>query len=338
MSNVLVVGGLPEPIGGVTSFIYRLAENNYINVIADLYPSEKKERPESYSGEVFFFRSALHFFFWFFRYKKLLKSIDIVHFNFSTPVSLLLPFFLPKRAKQFHLMLHHGSLQSRYPSLLVRLIFKKFNRIYALSSEQYLFYTDIGAPAEKVVRTSSYVPSTIPSIESVDANFLSVFKEVVSDDSYYVISGNCTRAYNHHWAIDLFCRVELNKKLLIFLYGFFDQQYFDLLKLKASVNPRIKIFVNVDAKSFDYALSRCSLYLRPTVKDSFGIAVADAVSFGVPVLASDVCDRYPGVFLFTPSSYQSFKSAYLNLLSNPSALRIAPNNNVIKIFKYTQSG
>ncbi|MGV8261144.1 hypothetical protein, partial [Pseudomonas aeruginosa] len=71
-------------------------------------------------------------------------------------------------------------------------------------------------------------------------------------------------------------------------------------------SERVKIFWNCSQTTFNHALSRASVYLRPTSKDSFGVAVADAVELGVPGVASDVCKRYPGAGLFPVDDFSAF--------------------------------
>jgi len=54
------------------------------------------------------------------------------------------------------------------------------------------------------------------------------------------------------------------------------------------------------------------------MSDSFGIAVADAVNYGIPVLASDVCTRFEGANIFNITNYESFENALVDLLNNKS--------------------
>jgi hypothetical protein len=54
------------------------------------------------------------------------------------------------------------------------------------------------------------------------------------------------------------------------------------------------------------------------MRDSFGIAVADAVNYGVPVLASDVCPRYQGAETFRITTYESFENALIDSLNKKS--------------------
>lgn len=316
--HVLVVGGLPEPIGGVTSFIYRLADNNKVKKVADLYPSRSKTIPLKFEGEVFYYKGLLSFLFSLIFSSKLLEGITDIHFNFSKERSLII-FLIPfiNRNLRVHLTLHHGSLSRRYPCFLFRYIFSKIDIIYALSETQCSFYENyILNDHGKLRMSTSYIPAPTPS----SASKIKEIDDFIDEKEFSVISGYCSRVYNHDWVIRLFNEIELNQKLLVFIYGFIDEKYLELLRVLSEGNERIKFFFNIPQDAFSLYLSRAKFYLRPNSIDSFGIAVADAVNYGVTVLASDVCKRHSGTFLFQPLSYDCFVSAYFNLINKRESL------------------
>ena len=53
-------------------------------------------------------------------------------------------------------------------------------------------------------------------------------------------------------------------------------------------------------------IKRADVFVRPTLSDSFGISVAEALSFGVPAIASDVCTRPSGTILFKTGNQEDF--------------------------------
>ena len=284
--RVLVVGALPNPIGGVTSFIYRLASENYINKIADLQSSNVKFIPKSFKGQVLYFKGVLEFIVSYLLSSRLKKDVTDVHFNFSTTRSLLIFGLIPfKGNRTFHLTLHHGILKSHFP----------------------LFF-------EKVLLSR-------------------VVDEFLTGEKLVICSGYCTKLYNHDWVIKLINEVATDSQLLVFLYGNIDDEYLMTLKYYSKFSKRVKLIFNASQDSFNFYLSKAALYIRPTEIDSFGIAVADAVNFGVKVLASDVCKRYPGAYLFTPSNYDSLVNAYRLLTSEPGKLEVECGSS--RIFEYS---
>jgi hypothetical protein len=319
--SVLVVGGVPEPIGGVTSFIYRLLAIGKADKLADIYPSQKKKLPLTFKGTYEFLNGVFHFYIKIIFSPNFLKDITEIHFNFSTTKSLLILGFLPVKKKRcFHLTLHHGKLKFLYPIWFYRFSLRNVDVIYSLSNEQYEFYKRLGRSIEKKVKpSSSYVPLEPPT--GVEDSLDSV-ERFLTGKRLLICSGFCTKPYNHHWVLRLINDVALDSELLVFLYGNVDDEY--LKKLESYVNDtkRAKLIFNASQDSFNFYLAKSDIYIRPTEIDSFGIAVADAVNFGVKVLATDVCRRYPGTYLFTASNYDSFAEAYKLLTSNAAELKV----------------
>lgn len=322
MDRVIAVGGFPEPIGGVTNFIFRLADSNCVAEVIDLYPHENKVFPKDYLGRYYIFNSMLTFllkYFFLYRY----KGRHTLFFNFSTPKSLVYLFLFPKRQAKFTLLLHHGVLKTRLPAFFVNYCLRRFDVIYYLSDAQKDFFVKYGVSKSILRRTVSYIPVSIPKLVDVDSDVVDYVE--ANRKNYCVISGYGKEVYNHHWAARFFSESESRRHLLIFLYGDIDSIYLSELKSYASGNPRIKIFYNKSSHSFNYALCNAEMYLRPTRKDSFGIAVADAINFGVPVLASSVCKRYPGAHVFELTNYQGFSESVSAFISNIGSHTFADN-------------
>lgn len=147
INKIFVVGGLPKPIGGVTSFIYRLAGANLVDSVIDIYPESEKKIPISFSGHVFFQKNLFQFFFnCFFGFFGFFNNL--FHFNFSNPRSLIFFILLPKYKNEFHLTLHHGELSISSERFFINFIhsfsLNKIDFIYALSKSQKEFYISRG--------------------------------------------------------------------------------------------------------------------------------------------------------------------------------------------------
>lgn len=306
----IVVGGIPNPIGGVTSFISRLVDNDMVSEIIDIYPSSKKCLSKTFTGKFTELSGLLALYIYFFKnYKN--WSGKKVHFNFSRPHSLFFMFLLPKFGASFELMLHHGELKVGIWGGIYKLILRKFNIIYVLSDSQKDFYIELNVRTSKMIIISSYVEPSL-NVFNINCKVKSEIDMFFTDSINIVASGYPTNIYNHSWAYK-FALENKNIHLALFLYGeHITSEKLDLLGLKD--HERVKIFQQVDQDSFNYVLSKADIYVRPTTKDSFGIAVADAINLGAKVLASDVCERYPGANLFTPNDYESFSINLHNLI------------------------
>lgn len=290
-NKTVIIGGLPNPIGGVTTFIRRLANAYADNVIEilDLYPHSNKNIPNELSGKHFQINNKIVMPIKLIQTQIEYKGIDLF-FNFSTPKSLVVFLFIPKFRNNWKLMLHHGHLSSHLSNFILKAILNKFDTIYALNDRQIRFYEQIDSslPVEK---ETSYVPATLCDIEESK-------KESLNDSKsrgYKIIigSGFPRELYQHHLLLEV---IERNPKSFLFLFLYGEGELKDaLVKLN---HPRVKVLVDEDEVVFNYYLANSDLYIRPTLEDSFGIACADAVEFNIPVIASNVCDRYKKVCIY----------------------------------------
>lgn len=299
--ETIVIGGLPNPIGGVTTFLSRLvkAYPQFVILFVDLYASNQKRIPSNFKGIYKLtpnkFIAALYVFC--FQLKNKNKEF---FFNFSSGNSLIFFLLLPKLNNQWSLMLHHGHLTSKLPKFLLKYILNKFDLIYTLNDRQANFYKSVNCQYS-LVSESSYVPASLVDIDESEKLPLNIVKD--SKFKVVVGSGFPRALYQHHLLIEL---INKNKNTYLFLFLYGDGELKDeLLNLN---HPRIKVFIDKDEDIFNYYLSKADLYVRPTLEDSFGIACADAIEFGVPVIASDVCKRYSGVQVYNTEEFLFLKS------------------------------
>lgn len=301
--KTILVGGLPEPVGGVTTFLSRLlrANLNKVSVFVDLYPASNKKIPSEYRGRMFASMTRIGAYFGLLQCLFLYRGGFNYLFNFSRLRSLLLFLVLPKfSCCRWELILHHGDITSGLHPLLARFILRRFDHVYAIGDGQMEFYRGFGVHDTRFSKISTYVPATLTSI-GVETGI--EFLETVHQhfECLIVASGFPRALYRHDLALRL---VEQSPKcyLALFLYGEGElAEHYRRLD-----HPQVKVFWNESEDVFNYILSHSSLYVRPTVKDSFGIACADAISFGIPVVASAVCQRAEGVITFPVDDERAF--------------------------------
>ncbi|HFD3588891.1 TPA: hypothetical protein ACF3U9_002373 [Vibrio parahaemolyticus] len=305
----VIIGGIPEPIGGVTSFISRLASHNRVDHVIDIYPRKNKIGLHGYTGDVVFLNGFISLAKYLILNRKELK-FDSLHFNFSTSNSLLFFIILPNIFEKQSLMLHHGDL-SGVPCFksIYKYILKRFDVIYSINERQSDFYSSLGVEKEVIKKVSSYVKPNNISIESIPQSILDYF----DSDSVLTCSGTPSSLYNHDWCVR-FVSNNPSFKLAMFING--EESEVKEFSRMYDVLDRVKVFSGVGEHGFNYAISNSKVYLRPTSKDSFGIAIADAVNFGTKVLCSNVCPRYPGSMIFDELTYQCFEDNLNKILNN----------------------
>lgn len=307
--GIILVGGFPKPIGGATTFVRRLAASDKrIEEVVDMFFGKEKEIPAGYSGKYRALQNKWRGFAYVFL-KMMVWRDKYVHFNFSELKSLVFFVFLPKNSTKWILMLHHGVLESRLPDFLVGHVLRRFDHIVCMTEGQYENYRRHNVSSSKLVRASSY-------IQPMQSKPDKIFQEEI--DSYFsakptlVASGYPTTTYNLDWCIR-FVGDREEYQLALFVYG--DGSEKSEVQRQEGKFKNVRIYWDQKEENFNYALSRAKCYLRPNTRDSFGIAVADAVNYGVPVLASDVCPRYEGAETFRITTYESFEKALVDSLN-----------------------
>ncbi|WP_193051192.1 glycosyltransferase [Pseudoalteromonas undina] len=311
MRKVIIVGGIPKPIGGVTSYIYRLASlfPFLFEEIWDIYPSSDKSTIKDV--KISFFKRLYDIKLLF----RLIKLNNIIfHFNFSTQYSLVRFIFLFKRKNvNWVLTLHNGNLSTKYHNLKVvcyfyRWILTRFDSVMVLSELQKDFYLACGVPVSKLHMINSFVPPSVSMSNSLNElpNNFKKFMQQNSGRKLLMMNGYCKPFYRFEDGVDFTIENEMTC-LVVVLYGSTDKQYLLSLKNKAQASTRVLFMEGVEHDTFLSMLSLVDMYLRPNTVDSFGIAVADAICLGKLAIASDICQRFEGAITFKTGDTMAMK-------------------------------
>ena len=314
--TICVVGGLPEPIGGVTNFLYRLLTHfkGQVNQVIDLYPATNKWKVKGVN-HVVRPRSRVLSVFWLLR-KMRQSTAGTIYFNFSSPKSLLLLLFLPKpKGVIWALTLHHGALiESMYKSSilmrkLARLAIKRVDRIGFISENQRSFYEECGVNNARLFRISTYLPY-VDCDDSIEGDIYKRLAELNGDFSKLIVaSGYPTSLYRHDWVLEYFERLQQpDVGLVLCLYGADNEGLLEGYKKWSSRLPNVTLLEGLSPQQFQQVLNASDVYVRPTLTDSYGVAVAEALECGLVVLASDACERARGAHIFARNNRAQFEA------------------------------
>ena len=306
MSSVIIVGGIPNPIGGVTSYIERLVNflPQFYESVIDLYPNSVKAKIDpSVKIEYYSKNNLLKL------YLRLIKKFNIYHFNFSSVKSLLFLYFLYKKSNvKWVLTLHHGNLYNFpkfVPNFIMNTIIKrvlaKCDKVIAISSEQRKFYSKFIQSNDKIIDQNTFVPYIFDNKKlKLPEKVLKFIEEGQNPSNSRVIlmNGYCQPYYNFQHGIEL-VKKHKSLKIIIVLYGGLDNKdYYSFLKEEESNHENIIVCQGLEQKSFMSLLRLVDIYWRANSIDSFGITVADAVLLKKLVIATDVCERFKGAITY----------------------------------------
>lgn len=324
----IIVGGLPKPIGGVTTFLRRLLywERENIDIFLDFYKGKKEALPEACSKKVINLGSRNKMLYWLFRHSNRTGNRRVL-FNFSTTRSLVgLAFLLKPKNAEWGLILHHGKLRVDrfWMSIISKIALRKMDCVYALSSQQEEFFISMGVPSSIIKREVTYY-EPLPQEDERDAvreidELRTRFREI------FVMSGYPTDIYNYQIAIDLFKNgMRPNALLVIFIYGEGSER--EALQHLSANSECVKLYEDMSENFFNTFLKTSDCLLRLNEVDSFGIGVADAINLGVKVIATDVCNRYLGSYLLNLDNLRKNPDTLFDLIDGPEILSDTAKNN-----------
>lgn len=314
MANVLVFGPTPEPRGGVSSFIQDLFydNKNIIESVIDIYDGDKEDSSELYFRPKGCLATKILKSYLF----MLVKPGKLLYLNFSTYRSLPLIILFSLSGRKTYFTLHNGEMgkddsRSRLFMSLLRL---RGVIPIALSDHQEYKFLDFGF--RKVRKLDLYLGKTVaPAVERISTVFDSV-EEVKKIK--FLISGYPTKIYQHLEFVSGFINRILpfyNVELHCCVYGPSEEDIESRLRSVARAEERVFLYQNFPRSAFINFLNEIDVYVRPSLVDSYGLVVREALDLGKIVLASDVCRRSPGAYLFDPQNFDHLFDCIEALLS-----------------------
>lgn len=311
--KIIIIGGIPQPVGGVTGFIYRLCRHlpDHIDSVIDLYPNPQKwslgdvrliDRKKGLSNTIWWLMSSTF----------ALLHAHKVYFNFSGTKFLKLAVFIPKMPWQSWIMtLHHGDLQSTEGlAFFERVGLSRMNKIGYIGQKQSTFYQSNNFAPNQLFPIVPFLPYVPPPKETIsfDQSFTSILNEIRKKHSKILLaSGYPSLIYNHEWILEYMQQSD-NKDIAIILclYGDDSENRREGLKKTASQNSQIYLYEYLQPDAFQQVLRITDIYLRPNEVDSYGVAVGEAISLGKVAIASDACDRFKGARIFSVGDKERF--------------------------------
>lgn len=318
--KLTLVGALPPPLGGVTVFLRRLTrvmQDDFDVTLLDLRKVEGKV--PLFEGHLISpFSRRLMSLLWL-QWRLLRNRPGVVHFHFSDVKGLMFAAFLLQRSRAVMLTLHHGvSKLSRKRRIVLKLlgplIRRKIQVIHALNADQQAFYqSSIGFSTSSVFQCPTHINPSLGEETIGDET-----KALIENLSPYVLTSGVGDRKNR---ADLMLKYWEQRRadgthLIVSIYGDSDPSYADELQRAADLLDTVTLIGPLPENDFNILLQQAALYVRPAEEDAFGIAVADALAFGTPVLASDACDRADGTHVFPRFDMVAMGQSLEQILAN----------------------
>ncbi len=292
--SIIHIGPLPPPIGGISNYLYRLSKLNPDYIFINENELSK----------------------W--KFLSLLKQKQ-KHFYYHSPSlkkRLFIWFLCIVTDNQFSLVIHGDSLKDSYlqGNILTRFLIK--NMLCQAASIQVVnsgiaefIRNEIKLELPNITIQHAFLPppsgdekKILESYSGKIPNFINNHKPLIIANGAFITFKDGVDLYGLDMCIELVARLKLEYPdigLLFALAELNDQEYFILLtKRIKSLRISDHIFFMTGQKELWPLFKQADLMVRPTYSDGYGISIAEALYFGCPAVASNVCERPEGTVLF----------------------------------------
>lgn len=317
IKNVLIIGPIAPPFGGVSVHILRLTELLKDDFVFD-FVDESKNRKNDY----FNLRS-----FNLIKYLRKIKKADVIYINSGKSslriFHLLLGNFF---SKKIILTLHSfPKRKSKYLKLFT-------NRIYQLAKKTVIvnpdFKKDLVLSKDKLLVKEAFIPPLIenePALPEYISEWISNRK--MQGDTIMCANASSLQTFNNEdlYGIDLCIEVckqlkKANKHICyVFVVSSIEnnkEQFLQYRKQIEVLNLQDNFLLINEKLSFVRLIQESDIVLRATNTDGDALTVREALFLGKPVIASDVVKRPQGVSLFKNRDSKDLQLKLINLIES----------------------
>jgi len=323
--KIALIGVYPPPYGGISVHIQRLNEQlekrGFQSVIYDF--GKKKDILQK---NVKVIKNTKG---WMLKYFLNAKE-DIVHYHGYESKSLLFfSLFSIVRKKKVIFTFHSFRYNIKNIDLLHKLIFwmaAKANMYFITVGPQIKKkIISLGIKPENIEVIPSFIPPTVREDEIAEIpqevwDFIDSHSPVISANAFKINFYDNQDLYGIDMCIDLCANLKqyYPKIGLVFaLPDIGDYEYFNKMKQRIAEKGIENNFLFITKQyQFYPILMKSDVFVRPTNTDGYGVSIAEAIYFKVPVVASDVCPRPAGTILFKSRDIENFVLKVKNVLDS----------------------
>jgi len=206
--------------------------------------------------------------------------------------------------------LAHGRVSAR---LLARLVCSLYRRVIAVAPEVRTTVLSLGVPAARVELLPAFLftapsPAELPELRMVEGR-----RPLLASTLFF------RREYGFELLVEAIDRLRCEHPEIACLVMGSGERQAEAMQLltKRRLENCIYLLGNVPHQKCISVMSRCDLLVRPALADGDASSVREALSLGVPVVASDVGNRPAGTVLFRTGDLDDLVSKIEETWSRP---------------------
>ncbi|MBD3232561.1 MAG: glycosyltransferase [candidate division Zixibacteria bacterium] len=302
--KILLIGPYPPPLGGISVYVKRFSQ---------------KLKREGYDVDVFDYSRIPRLK----RYVAFVRTVaagcDRIYLNqLSIPIILILTVFGASVKTVFS---GHGSSVESWRGLR-RLAFVSFlNRcreVVLAGPHLKPLYEQKGVGKSVPISIQhAFLPPDESEEERIKDTypegvhrFIEAHQPLVIGNGYQITFYNGRDLYGLDMCVELAYRLKPGFPhigVIFALADIGDREYFDMIKGRIKdLGIEDNFFFLTEQKELWPLFKHADLFVRPTCNDGYGISIDEALHFGCPAVASDVCRRAEGTVLFKNRDMNDF--------------------------------
>ena len=320
-SSVLLVGAYPPPLGGVSVHVKRLKsllkkEGYYVDVF-------NTAQTEIFKGQNII-RLAINI---------LCGSFRIVHVH-GYPYKILRVIELLRKIKKFKLYVtdHNSRLfaEREYDNKRIsfyKKIIRNLDYLVVVGSNILKEYSRYGAtlPDNTLVHPSFIAPDLDEEEDILKTyprelfEFMLKHKPIITASAAEIVFYDGVDLYGLDMCIELTSKLKCQFPNIGFLFALANEnkhvEYLNSMK-KQIIELGIKdnFYFLTGQKEIWPLFRKVNLMIRPTYSDGYGVSIAEALYFGCPAVASNVCERPEGTILFKSRNLDDIMRKVMHIL------------------------
>lgn len=317
--EILILGTVPPPVGGVSIHISRLLSVLKKDGFKYKYINMRQTKDIRYIFSLFK------------AWKN--KENKIIHYQLNNWYECaIISFLLKNRSNDILFTVHSFSTQYNSFSLIKKCAYifscKKISVFIAPSKVIKDTLIINGIPENKIEVINTFISPTDNEKKADIPKEL--MRELIGDRKIVLASGS--RLYRDSNGVDLYgldmcieaCYRLGGKYKFVFCVPIIDDMayYNQLCAQIQKYNIENDIFIYTKEVVLTSVYKYCNLFVRPTNSDSYGISIAEALESGKSALASNVCERANGCLLFQNRNVEEFCEKIDSILSQDVELDI----------------
>lgn len=353
--DIILIGPYPPPIGGVSIHIQRLhaylLRQGQNSTVYDLGGAGKKAQ------QVIPVKGLLSIFRRFTSSKA--KIIHVHDYLWHRRAALLLFKLMMKSVIfSFHSFREDPNTFNVVLRLLLKVVTTFGDAFIATNSAIAEKLIGLGVDSAKITVVPAFIPpqaaeALTASVPGYVKAFLSEHSPIVAANAFRIVFHEGIDLYGLDMCVEVCAILQDDFPDIGFIFclpNVGDPEYIQEIQARiqgASISAHFLI-VSEEDMAFVPILAQTDLFVRPTTTDTSAISIDEALSLGVPVLASDSVERRPQVELFRNRNLDDFYTKLREMLKQPERKRkLGPDdqegydNNaeaIIRIYREVISG